>query len=503
MPTQESHAWRGRGYDLGPERVAHRAANHGWWSGSPSDCQSTGRRGLHAVTERRLDVTWFRQPRTIAQTALTRSWPSGDRAERPPVRGRSVSQPPDRFAPPQDVVSPPLRVCVVGSGSRFLSGISKYTTRLANVLADRHQVTVVTMRELLPRFLYPGRDRVGKDLSDLRLDPRVERFDGVDWYWFPSLLRGFWFLARHRPQVLLVQWWTGTVLHTYLALTLFARIMRMRVVIEFHEVLDNTGEMTNAGIRAYVGTLAPMVLRLASGFAVHSAYDEALVRKRYRVGRARPVAIVPLGVFDHYQAASGTGHAALRDAPSDVCNLLFFGVIRPYKGLDDLIRAFDSIPEHDIHRYWLTVVGETWEGWDLPATLIANSRYRDRITFVNRYVHDTELDAYLRGADAVVLPYRRSSISGPFHVAMAYGLPIIITDVGGNSEVAMEYGAAMLVQPGDADALRDGLLSLVKSTARHAHPRPWELTADRYDKLFGELGLTGRSVPAEPHQTSQ
>ncbi len=414
-----------------------------------------------------------------------------------------MSQAPDRPVQPSGAVAPQLRVCVVGSGSRFLSGISKYTTRLANVLADHHQVTVLTMRELLPRFLYPGRDRVGKDLSDLRLDPRVKRFDGVDWYWIPSLFRAFWFLARHRPQVLLVQWWTGTVLHSYLALTLFARILRMRVVVEFHEVLDNTGEMTNAGIRAYVGTLAPIVLRLASGFAVHSAYDEALVRKRYRVGRGRPITVVPLGVFDHYQAAAGTDQPALRDAPPDVCNLLFFGVIRPYKGLDDLIRAFDAIPEEHIHRYWLTVVGETWEGWDLPATLISSSRYRDRITFVNRYVHDTELDAYLRGADAVVLPYRRSSISGPFHVAMAYGLPIVITDVGGNSEVAREYEAARLVQPGDVDALRDGLLSVEKSTARHAHSRPWDLTADRYNALFSELGLTGRSVAAEPHQTSQ
>ena len=413
-----------------------------------------------------------------------------------------MSRTADRPVQPGEGGAPTLRVCVVGSGSRFLSGISKYTTRLANVLVEHHQVTVLTMRELLPRFLYPGRDRVGKDLSDLRLDPRVERFDGVDWYWIPSLFRGCWFIARHRPQVLLFQWWTGSVLHTYVALTLFARLLRIRVVVEFHEVLDNTGEMGNVAVRAYVGALAPIVLRLASGFAVHSTYDEALVRKRYRVGRRRPVAVVPLGVFDHYQTAGDAGQPGLRDAPPDVCNLLFFGVIRPYKGLDDLIRAFDAIPEEDIHRYWLTVVGETWEGWDLPATLMSKSRYRDRITFVNRYVHDTELDAYLRGADAVILPYRRSSISGPLHVAMAYGLPIVITDIGGNSEVAREYGAALLVQPGDADALRDALLSLSRSAARHAHPRPWDLTADRYNALFAELGLTDRPVLAEPRQTS-
>jgi glycosyltransferase involved in cell wall biosynthesis len=69
------------------------------------------------------------------------------------------------------------------------------------------------------------------------------------------------------------------------------------------------------------------------------------------------------------------------------------------------------------------VVGETWEGWTLPGEQIARSPRRDRITFVNRYVSDEELDGYLRGADAVVLPYLRSSLSGPLHVAMGYGLP--------------------------------------------------------------------------------
>ncbi len=94
--------------------------------------------------------------------------------------------------------------------------------------------------------------------------------------------------------------------------------------------------------------------------------------------------------------------------------------------------------------YWLTVVGETWEGHTLPAEMIARSPYRDRITFVNRYVHDSELDAYLRGADAAVLPYRRSSLSGPLHVAMGYGVPIVLTETGGNIESADGYAGILL-----------------------------------------------------------
>ncbi|MEO8461796.1 MAG: glycosyltransferase, partial [Chloroflexota bacterium] len=338
----------------------------------------------------------------------------------------------ERSRPAGDLVGPGVpagspRVCVVGSGTRFLSGISIYTVRLANALAANHRVSIVTMRGLLPHRFYPGRERVGRELTELRLEPGVERFDGIDWYWLPSLIRGLWFIARRRPDVLILQWWTGTVLHTYLALSLAARLLGMRVVIEFHEVLD-TGEAGLAPVRAYVGLVAPMVVGLASGFAVHSAFDEELVRSKYRIGPRRPIAVLPHGPHDHYRTPGDIpALAALRQAPAEVTNLLFFGVIRPYKGLEDLVHAFDSIPPGQIDRYWLTVVGETWEGWALPGELIAASRYAERITFVNRYVHDNELDAYLRGADAVILPYRRSSLSGPLHVAMGYGLPIVMT----------------------------------------------------------------------------
>jgi glycosyltransferase involved in cell wall biosynthesis len=111
-----------------------------------------------------------------------------------------------------------------------------------------------------------------------------------------------------------------------------------------------------------------------------------------------------------------------------------FGLIRPYKELENLIMAFDTLPENEITRYWLTIVGETWEGWTVPADLIKRSRHRDRITFVNRFVSDAEAVEFFAGADAVVLPYHRSSASGPLHIAMRCGLPVVVTHVGCMSE---------------------------------------------------------------------
>ncbi len=73
-------------------------------------------------------------------------------------------------------------------------------------------------------------------------------------------------------------------------------------------------------------------------------------------------------------------------------------------------------------RFRLTVVGETWENWTLPAELIAASPHGERISFVNRYVSDAEAAAFYAAADAVVLPYRRGSASGPLQIAMSHGV---------------------------------------------------------------------------------
>ena len=152
--------------------------------------------------------------------------------------------------------------------------------------------------------------------------------------------------------------------------------------------------------------------------------------------------------------------------------------------------AFDTLEPQEIDRYWLTVVGETWEGWKLPTDLIRHSRYATRITFVNRYVPDTEVAAYFAGADAVVLPYLRSSASGPLHVAMSHGLPTVVTRVGGLTEAAADYAGAITVEPRNPQALRDALRQVRSLRGeRFADPQSWQNSVNRYERLFAELGL--------------
>ncbi|TME09818.1 MAG: glycosyltransferase [Chloroflexi bacterium] len=390
-----------------------------------------------------------------------------------------------------------LRICVIGAGTRFLSGISYYTLYLTNTLAQLHKVSVILMRRLLPVRLYPGRKRVGMNLTQQEYDPKVRVFNGVDWYWLPSMLRALIFLIQERPDVLVFQWWSGAVLHSYLLLALAGRLLKARVIIEFHEVLD-TGEAKLRSVQAYVRVVAPLMIRLAHGFVIHSECDRKLLQRYYNLEK-RPIALIPHGPYNHYNLTDG--ERGYRIAPESCCNLLFFGVIRPFKGLEDLIMAFDALPENEIEKYWLTIVGETWEGWTKPTNLIERSRYRDRITFVNNYVSDEEVAQFFSGADVVVLPYHRSSTSGPLHIAMSYGLPVVVTNVGGLIEAVSSYEGAILVPPRDPASLQRALLDVAKLYGkRYSDPHSWQQTAKRYQKLLDAIRSSDSPVQVDAEE---
>ena len=371
----------------------------------------------------------------------------------------------------------PRRVCVVGPGTRFLSGITYYTYSLIEALGEAgHQCSAVLIRNLVPTRFYPGRARVGGDLTDLQLPPDVRRVDGVDWYWGRSLFKAVAFLRKERPQVLVLQWWTGAVLHTYLVLAIVARLCGAKVVVEFHEAQD-VGEAQLPLVGRYTDVLGRSLLRLSAARLVHSQFDRELVEKRY--GGNENVALVPHAGYDYLPS-----EPPLREAPDDAINLLYFGIIRPFKGVEDFIAAANLLDE-DGARFWLTVVGETWEGWDLPERLIADSPQRDRITFVNRYVTDAEAAGYFAGADVVVLPYHRSSSSGPLQIAMASGLPVVATKVGGLVEATAHYPGVVLVEPSDPASLADGILQAAELVGRRFQGvTNWADTARSYTELF-------------------
>jgi glycosyltransferase involved in cell wall biosynthesis len=170
--------------------------------------------------------------------------------------------------------------------------------------------------------------------------------------------------------------------------------------------------------------------------------------------------------------------------------ILFFGLLRPYKGLDVLLDAFRRIDDAEL---W--IVGNP--RMDLAPLRDAAKRASGTVRFLERFIDEGEIPPIFRRADLVALPYLDAEHSGVLYTGLAFGKAMVVSEVGGFPEVAA-HGAARLVPPGDPEALAAALGDLVgdegarsklsEAAARAAAgPYSWDEAARRTLDLYREL----------------
>jgi len=221
-----------------------------------------------------------------------------------------------------------------------------------------------------------------------------------------------------------------------------------------------------------------------------SDYGAARVREETGVDPGR-VHVIPHGALDYLTRLEDEAPlpAELRGVAAPV--VLFFGLLRPYKGVDVLLDAFAEV---DGAELW--VVGRPLDV-ELDALRARAGAGGRAVRFIPRYVAERELPAFFRRADLVVLPYRDAEQSGVLYAALAFGKAIVLTDVGGFAEVA-RVGAAQLVPPEDAAALARAIGELLgdeegrarlaaAARAAAAGPYSWDAVAARTLELYRSL----------------
>jgi glycosyltransferase involved in cell wall biosynthesis len=241
----------------------------------------------------------------------------------------------------------------------------------------------------------------------------------------------------------------------------------------------------------------PRPLQLRAQARLYDAVDAVVAHSEYGRRRlvdelgvaAEKVRVIHHGTFDFLTGLPGELPRELAPAAGPV--VLFFGLLRPYKGADVLLRAWHAVSE--AAELW--IVGRPRMEVDRLEAEGAPS-----VKWVRRFVTDPELVGCFRRADIVVLPYLdtdRFDFSGVLATALAFGKPTVLSDVGGFSEVA-EAGGVRLVPPGDAEALADSLTALLQDPeererlARGAHEAArgaysWDRAAAQTLALYREL----------------
>jgi glycosyltransferase involved in cell wall biosynthesis len=182
---------------------------------------------------------------------------------------------------------------------------------------------------------------------------------------------------------------------------------------------------------------------------VHSEHGRERLTHELGVDPDR-VHVIPHGAFTHLAEAPPQPPPFHINKPVVLC----FGLMRPYKGIDVLLDAWRGIDDAEL---WIA---------GMPRMDISHLRAvaPPNVRFVPRFITDSELPAYFQRADLVVLPYREIDQSGVLFTALAFGKPLLLSDVGGFPALAAT-GAARTVPAGDSAALRTALEELLGDPA--------------------------------------
>jgi glycosyltransferase involved in cell wall biosynthesis len=222
---------------------------------------------------------------------------------------------------------------------------------------------------------------------------------------------------------------------------------------------------------------------------VHSEHGRGALVQALAVDPGK-VHVIHHGAFDYLARRPGSRGLPEELARVQLPVVLFFGLLRPYKGLEVLLEAWRGVQGAEL---WIVGRPRMPIG---PLQAAAPSGVR----FVPHFISDDELPSYFRRADIVALPYSRTERfdqSGVLATALAFGKPIVLTDVGGFGEVAAT-GAAKLVPPDDPDALGEALGSLLTDHSARAHlsagaqaaaagPYSWDHAAEKTLALYRAL----------------
>jgi len=242
--------------------------------------------------------------------------------------------------------------------------------------------------------------------------------------------------------------------------------------------------------RPRVLTMHNVIRREVVDLRLASRMDAVIVHTRHGaelLGDRDNVHVIPHGAFEHL-----TRQADERPLPAELAQVerpvvLYFGVVRPYKGVDVLVEAMQQVEDAEL---WVV-------GRKLGVSMERLRRLAPpgRVRFVERYVSDAELPAFFRRAELVALPHRNVDVSGVLFAGLAFGKAMVMSDVGGFRELVAEQGAGVLVPPGDPDALAAAIGGLLAdpgerrrleqaAAAAASGPYSWDRIAEQTTAVY-------------------
>ena len=338
-----------------------------------------------------------------------------------------------------------MNVVILGTAYPFRGGLATFNERLARQLqAEGHTVEVITFTLQYPSFLFPGKTQYSteKAPADLRISRQVHSCNPFNWIKVGRRIR------KMQPDMLITCYWMAFFAPCYgMIQRIVQRNGKTRCIALVHNMIPHEPSILDK-------LFAPFFVRHTDGFV---ALSESVVQDINRFDHGtKPKTSYPHPIYDHYgeQMSKEEACQALHLKPENQ-HMLFFGLVRAYKGLDLLLDAFGKVKDQ-LPNLQLIIAGEFYEDEDKYRAQIANNGLTDKVIIKNEFIADADLRKYFGAADLIVQPYKSATQSGVTQVAFHFEKPMLVTNVGGLGEIVHDHKMGYAVEP-NAEAIAQAL----------------------------------------------
>ena len=339
------------------------------------------------------------------------------------------------------------RIIIVGPAYPYRGGIADFNERLAREFQrEGHEVTIYTFTLQYPSFLFPGKTQYSTSPApaDLTIVRKINSINPLNWISVGREIR------RMKPDMVMVRFWLP-----FLApcLGTIARIIR-RAHIKVVGLLDNViPHERRIGDRLF----ARYMIKSLDGYV---AMSEAVLGDAKSFDDTKPYALTPHPLYDNF-GEKVTRAVAIQTLglDADTRYILFFGLIRDYKGLDLLLRAFADERLRN-KRVKLIVAGEFYSNAELYERLERELDLAEHIVWYKEFIPADRVRHFFAAADLVAQPYKSATQSGITQIAYHFERPMLVTNVGGLAEIVPHGRVGYVVQPDAAD-IADALVDFV------------------------------------------
>ena len=337
-----------------------------------------------------------------------------------------------------------MKIILLGPAHPYRGGLASIMETMAREWQSRgHEVRIYTFTVQYPSLLFPGKTQYVTTPApeDLHIERVMNTVNPLNWV---SLgLR----LKREQPDMVVMKYWTPFMAPCFGTI---ARIARTNGVTKFVCQIDNVEPHEHHIIdrpcnHYYLGAV--------DGFV----YMSEQVHGELKAYTSAPALFSPHPMFENFGRAVERDEACRRiGLDVEQRYTLFFGLIRDYKGLDLLLRAWAKwMPE----GRKLLIAGEFYASREKYISLIEELGLRETVVLHDRFIADEDVRYYFSAADALVLPYRTATQSGVTQIAYNFSLPMIVTRVGGLPEIVPDGRVGLVCEP-TAESIKDALAQL-------------------------------------------